>query len=141
MVNQVAKENNEAEGLGMGNLVDVAYGIHEGLAGDLNGSDESEDGDLEPPYVLEPDLEFEPNVPQATTRQEVDKNFPQKFRSAKYAFRKEILRKCKSVEEAIAACLDGKDLNHWAAFVRNESTVEVRARNAKIAENAKKNIY
>ncbi|KAF9595740.1 hypothetical protein IFM89_003482 [Coptis chinensis] len=40
----------------MGNLVDVAYGIHERLAGDLNGGDESEGGDLEPPYVLEPDL-------------------------------------------------------------------------------------
>ncbi|KAF9600504.1 hypothetical protein IFM89_009953 [Coptis chinensis] len=40
----------------MGNLVVVAYGIHEGLAGDLNGGDESEGGDLEPPYVLEPDL-------------------------------------------------------------------------------------
>ncbi|KAF9598377.1 hypothetical protein IFM89_027322 [Coptis chinensis] len=40
----------------MRNLVDVAYGIHEGLAGDLNGGDESEGGDLEPPYVLEPDL-------------------------------------------------------------------------------------
>ncbi|KAF9613915.1 hypothetical protein IFM89_013162 [Coptis chinensis] len=42
----------------MGNLVDVAYGIHEGLAGDLNGGDESEGGDLEPPYVLEPDLGY-----------------------------------------------------------------------------------
>ncbi|KAF9622381.1 hypothetical protein IFM89_031184 [Coptis chinensis] len=50
------KKTMKFEGLGMGNLVDVAYGIHEGLAGDLNGSDESEGGDLEPPYVLEPDL-------------------------------------------------------------------------------------
>ncbi|KAF9625166.1 hypothetical protein IFM89_019872 [Coptis chinensis] len=66
--------------------------------------------------------EFELNVPQAC--REVEKDFLQKFRSSKYAFRKEILRKCKSVEEAIAACPDGKDLNHWAAFVRNESTVE-----------------
>ncbi|KAF9596773.1 hypothetical protein IFM89_013320 [Coptis chinensis] len=56
MVDRDAEENDEAEGLGMGNLVDVAYGIHEGLAGDLNGGDESEGGDLEPPYVLEPDL-------------------------------------------------------------------------------------
>ncbi|KAF9587487.1 hypothetical protein IFM89_003426 [Coptis chinensis] len=85
--------------------------------------------------------EFEPNVPQATTHQEVEKDFPQKFRSTKYALRKEILRKCGSVEEAIAACSDGKDPNHWVAFVRNESTTEVRARNTKNVENAKKNIY
>ncbi|KAF9608154.1 hypothetical protein IFM89_007540 [Coptis chinensis] len=203
MVDRDAEENDKAEGLGMGNLVDVAYGIHEGLVGDLNGADKSEGGDLEPLYVLEPDLgqsqhtasqpsssvplpshnstsdlhtsqpskasptitklpiefngdgiavgpnhvkwntqeEFEPNVPQATAHREVQKDFPQKFRSAKYAFRKEILRKCRSVEEAIAACPDGKDPNHWAAFVRNESIDEVRARNAKNAENAKKNIY
>ncbi|KAF9600509.1 hypothetical protein IFM89_009958, partial [Coptis chinensis] len=82
--------------------------------------------------------EFEPNVPQAMARREVEKDFPQKFRSAKYALRKEILRKCGSVEEAIAACPDGKDPNHWAMFVRNESTAEVRARNAKNAENAKR---
>ncbi|KAF9618781.1 hypothetical protein IFM89_002649 [Coptis chinensis] len=56
MVDRDAEENDEAEGLGMGNLVDVAYSIHEGLAGDLNGGDESEDGDLEPQYVLEPNL-------------------------------------------------------------------------------------
>ncbi|KAF9594387.1 hypothetical protein IFM89_030989 [Coptis chinensis] len=235
MVDRDVEENDEAEGLGMGNLVDIAYGIHEGLAGDLNGGDETEGGDLEPPYVLEPDLgqsqhtasqpsslvplpsynstsdshtsqpseasptitklpiefngddiavvpnhakwntqvgvyvraripihykdlrkidgsfkdnvwnklmeEFEPNVPQATARREVENDSPQKFRLAKYAFRKEILRKCRSVEEAIAACPDGKDPNHCAAFVRNESIDEVRARNAKNAENAKKNIY
>ncbi|KAF9600129.1 hypothetical protein IFM89_003813 [Coptis chinensis] len=69
--------------------------------------------------------EFEPNVPQAMARREVEKDFPQKFRSAKYALRKEILSKCGSVEEAIAACPDGKDPNHWAVFVRNESTTEV----------------
>ncbi|KAF9623876.1 hypothetical protein IFM89_005644 [Coptis chinensis] len=58
MVDQDVEENDEAEGLRMGNLVDVAYGMHEGLAGDLNGGDESEGGDLEPPYVLEPDLGY-----------------------------------------------------------------------------------
>ncbi|KAF9610883.1 hypothetical protein IFM89_025345 [Coptis chinensis] len=68
--------------------------------------------------------EFEPNVPQAMARREVENDFPQKFRSAMYALRKEILRKCGSVEEGIAACPDGKDPNHWAAFVRNESTVK-----------------
>ncbi|KAF9605598.1 hypothetical protein IFM89_017941 [Coptis chinensis] len=52
------EENDEDEGLIMGNLVVVAYGIHEGLAGHLNGGDESEGGDLEPPYVLEPDLGY-----------------------------------------------------------------------------------
>ncbi|KAF9623969.1 hypothetical protein IFM89_006696 [Coptis chinensis] len=44
---------------------------------------------------------------------------------------RDFLRKCGGVEEAIAACPDGKDPNHWAAFVENESTAEVRARNAK----------
>ncbi|KAF9622437.1 hypothetical protein IFM89_031240 [Coptis chinensis] len=58
MVDQDVEENDEAEGLRMWNLVDVAYGMHEGLAGDLNGGDESEGGDLEPPYVLEPDLGY-----------------------------------------------------------------------------------
>ncbi|KAF9611898.1 hypothetical protein IFM89_036681 [Coptis chinensis] len=58
MVDQDVEENDKAEGLRMGNLVDVAYGMHEGLAGDLNGGDESEGGDLEPPYVLEPDLGY-----------------------------------------------------------------------------------
>ena len=85
--------------------------------------------------------EFEPNVPQSAARQDVEKDFPQKFRSAKYALRKEILSKCGGVEEAIAACPLGKDPNHWAMFVRNESTDEVKARNAKNAENAKKNKY
>ncbi|KAF9593423.1 hypothetical protein IFM89_022889, partial [Coptis chinensis] len=56
--------------------------------------------------------------------------------------RKEILRKCRRRGRSYCkACPDGKDPNHWAAFVRNESTAEVRARNAKNAENAKRNIY
>ncbi|KAF9606612.1 hypothetical protein IFM89_027047 [Coptis chinensis] len=35
-------------------------------------------------------------------------------------------------------CPDGKDPNHWAVFVRNESSHRLRARNAKNAENAKR---
>lgn len=56
MVNQVEKENSEAEGLGMENFVDVAYGVHEELADDLNEGDGSQVEDVEHPVVIEPDL-------------------------------------------------------------------------------------
>ncbi|KAF9615896.1 hypothetical protein IFM89_026870 [Coptis chinensis] len=55
MVNRVEEENSE-EGLGIGNFVDVAYGMHEKLVGDLSGGDGSQAEDVEPPIVLEPDL-------------------------------------------------------------------------------------
>ncbi|KAF9611175.1 hypothetical protein IFM89_027451 [Coptis chinensis] len=55
MVNRVEEENSE-EGLGIGNFVDVAYGMHEELVGDLSGGDGSQAEDVEPPIVLEPDL-------------------------------------------------------------------------------------
>ncbi|KAF9602746.1 hypothetical protein IFM89_030634 [Coptis chinensis] len=58
MVNRVEEENSE-EGLGIGNFVDVAYGMHEELVGDLSGGDGSQAEDVEPPIVLEPDLEFD----------------------------------------------------------------------------------
>ncbi|KAF9587814.1 hypothetical protein IFM89_005818, partial [Coptis chinensis] len=57
-------------------------------------------------------------------------------------FEKRFLRKCGSAwKKLLQRCPDGKDPNNWAAFVRNENTAEVRARNAKNAENAKKDIY
>ncbi|KAF9611016.1 hypothetical protein IFM89_026322 [Coptis chinensis] len=55
MVNRVQEENSE-KGLGIGNFVDVAYGMHEELVGDLSGGDGSQAEDVEPPIVLEPDL-------------------------------------------------------------------------------------
>ncbi|KAF9592389.1 hypothetical protein IFM89_014559 [Coptis chinensis] len=57
MVNQVEEENSE-KGLGIGNFVDVAYGMHEELVGDLSGGDGSQAEDVEPPIVLEPDLGY-----------------------------------------------------------------------------------
>ncbi|KAF9589587.1 hypothetical protein IFM89_025870 [Coptis chinensis] len=41
MVNRVEEENSE-KGLGIGNFVDVAYGMHEELVGDLSGGDGSQ---------------------------------------------------------------------------------------------------
>ncbi|KAF9588149.1 hypothetical protein IFM89_007838 [Coptis chinensis] len=52
---EVEEENSE-KGLGIGNFVDVAYGMHEELVGDLSGGDGSQAEDVEPPIVLEPDL-------------------------------------------------------------------------------------
>ncbi|KAF9611615.1 hypothetical protein IFM89_033623 [Coptis chinensis] len=57
MVNRVEEENSE-KGLGIGNFVDVAYGMHEELVGDLSGGDGSQAEDVEPPIVLEPDLGY-----------------------------------------------------------------------------------
>ncbi|KAF9616001.1 hypothetical protein IFM89_027940 [Coptis chinensis] len=57
MVNRVEEENSE-EGLGIGNFVNVAYGMHEELVGDLSGDDGSQAEDVEPPIVLEPDLGY-----------------------------------------------------------------------------------
>ncbi|KAF9604046.1 hypothetical protein IFM89_001406 [Coptis chinensis] len=55
MVNRV-KEKNSEEGLKIGNFVDVAYGMHEELVGDLSVGDGSQAEDVEPPIVLQPDL-------------------------------------------------------------------------------------
>ncbi|KAF9615167.1 hypothetical protein IFM89_022228 [Coptis chinensis] len=55
MVNRVEEENS-GEGLGLGNFVDVDYGMHEELVGDLSGGNGSPSQDVEPPIVLEPDL-------------------------------------------------------------------------------------
>ncbi|KAF9589530.1 hypothetical protein IFM89_025269 [Coptis chinensis] len=57
MVNRVEEENSE-EGLGIGNFVDVAYGMHEELVGDLSGGNGSQAEDVEPPIVLEPNLGY-----------------------------------------------------------------------------------
>ncbi|KAF9597610.1 hypothetical protein IFM89_020089 [Coptis chinensis] len=52
----IEEENTEAKGLVMGNFVDVSYGVHEVVAGDLNKDGENHMGDFKPPPVLEPDL-------------------------------------------------------------------------------------
>ncbi|KAF9614491.1 hypothetical protein IFM89_018796 [Coptis chinensis] len=69
--------------------------------------------------------EFEPNVPQQRHR-EVEKDFSQKFRSSKYAFRKRFWRKCRSVEEeAIAKHAHMARIQIIGLrFVENESTAE-----------------
>ncbi|KAF9607512.1 hypothetical protein IFM89_036874 [Coptis chinensis] len=56
MVDRDAKKNDEVKDSEWGILLTLLMAYMKGLAGDLNGGDESEGGDLEPPYVLEPDL-------------------------------------------------------------------------------------
>ncbi|KAF9588806.1 hypothetical protein IFM89_016127 [Coptis chinensis] len=79
MVNRVEEENSE-EGLGIGNFVDVAYGMHEELVGDLSGGDGSQAEDVEPPIVLEPDLgKKDPHTSQLSGNSPTITKLPIKF--------------------------------------------------------------
>ncbi|KAF9598664.1 hypothetical protein IFM89_029914 [Coptis chinensis] len=142
-------------------------------SGDLNGGDESEGGDLEPPYVLEPDLgksrssvplpshnltsdshtyiHLKPEALPTITKLPIEFNedgiavgpnhakwntqvgvyvrarIPihyKDWRKIDGSFKDNVWNKLMGVEEAIAACPDGKDPNHWAAFVEMKEQVE-----------------
>ncbi|KAF9609464.1 hypothetical protein IFM89_016463 [Coptis chinensis] len=56
VVDIVEDENIENRGLGLENLVDACYGVHEGVRGDVYGGDTDQTSDFEQPFVPEPDL-------------------------------------------------------------------------------------
>ncbi|KAF9609247.1 hypothetical protein IFM89_014441 [Coptis chinensis] len=57
VVDIVEDENIEDRGLGLENLVDACYGVHEGVRGDVYGGDTDQISDFEQPFVPEPDLD------------------------------------------------------------------------------------
>ncbi|KAF9605862.1 hypothetical protein IFM89_019121 [Coptis chinensis] len=54
--NIVEDENIEDRGLGLENLVDACYGVHEGVRGDVYGGATDQISDFKQPFVPEPDL-------------------------------------------------------------------------------------
>ncbi|KAF9625008.1 hypothetical protein IFM89_017004 [Coptis chinensis] len=56
VVDIVEDENIEDRGLGLENLVDACYGVHEGVRGDVYGGTLDQISDFEQPFVPEPDL-------------------------------------------------------------------------------------
>ncbi|KAF9621027.1 hypothetical protein IFM89_015849 [Coptis chinensis] len=56
VVDIVEDENIEDRGLGLENLVDACYGVHEGVRGDVYGGDIDQTSNFEQPFVPEPDL-------------------------------------------------------------------------------------
>ncbi|KAF9611331.1 hypothetical protein IFM89_030120 [Coptis chinensis] len=56
VVDIVEDENIEDRGLGLENLVDAWYGLHEGVRGDVYGGATDQISDFEQPFVSEPDL-------------------------------------------------------------------------------------
>ncbi|KAF9609030.1 hypothetical protein IFM89_012470, partial [Coptis chinensis] len=56
VVDIVEDENIEDRGLGLENLVDACYGVHEGVRGDMYEGDTDQTSDFEQPFVPKPDL-------------------------------------------------------------------------------------
>ncbi|KAF9587572.1 hypothetical protein IFM89_004030 [Coptis chinensis] len=56
VIDIVEDENIEDRGLGLENLVDACYGVHEGVRGDVYGGATDQISDFEQPFVPEPDL-------------------------------------------------------------------------------------
>ncbi|KAF9624245.1 hypothetical protein IFM89_009044 [Coptis chinensis] len=56
VVDIVEDKNIEDKGLGLGNLVDACYGVHEGVRGDVYGGATDPTSDFEQPFVPKLDL-------------------------------------------------------------------------------------